>query len=84
MAEADRLFGTVKADEMVKDISALPTWTRGEVLRRHGEMIRSGEARRRRVLLLLEGCVVDVGGYLEDHVCRPFLISYIGLSQMKQ
>jgi stearoyl-CoA desaturase (delta-9 desaturase) len=68
MVEADRLFGTVKADEMVKNISDLPTWSRSEVLRRHGEMVRSGEGRRRRVLLLLEGCVVDVGGYLEDHV----------------
>jgi stearoyl-CoA desaturase (delta-9 desaturase) len=83
MAEADRLFGTVKADEMVKDISALPIWTRGEVLRKHGEVIRLGEARRRRVLLLLEGCVVDVGGYLEDHVCHLLLTSpsavYAGL-----
>jgi stearoyl-CoA desaturase (delta-9 desaturase) len=64
MAEADRLFGTVKADEMAKDPSQLPVWTKNEVLRKHGEWV--GE--RRRVLLVLEGCVVDVGGYLEDHV----------------
>ena len=64
MAEADRLFGTVKADEMVKDPSQLPVWTKNEVVRKHGEWV--GE--RRRVLLVLEGCVVDVGGYLEDHV----------------
>jgi stearoyl-CoA desaturase (delta-9 desaturase) len=67
MAEADRLFGTVKADEMVKDVSDLPVWTRGETMRRHGEW----DGKRRRVLLLLEGCIVDVGGYLEDHVSRP-------------
>lgn len=64
MMEADRLFGTVKADEMVKDINELPVWTRSEVVRRHGEW----DGKRRRVLLLLEGCIVDVGGYLEDHV----------------
>jgi len=65
MAEADRLFGTIKADEMVKDPSLLPVWTKNEVIRKHGEWVDE----RRRVLLILEGCVVDVGGYLEDHVC---------------
>jgi stearoyl-CoA desaturase (delta-9 desaturase) len=68
MAEADRLFGSVKADEMVKSIEDLPVWTRGEVLKRHGEWVREGEEKRRRILVLLEGCLVDVGGYLEDHV----------------
>jgi hypothetical protein len=66
MAEADRLFGTVKADEMVKDPSELPVWTKSEAVRKHGEWANGD---RRRVLLLLEGCLVDVGGYLEDHVC---------------
>jgi hypothetical protein len=32
MAEADRLFGTVKADEMAKDPSQLPVWTKNEVV----------------------------------------------------
>lgn len=68
MAEADRLFGTVKADEMVKRVEDLPVWSRAEVLKRHGESVRDGDERRRRVLLLLEGCIVDVGGYIEDHV----------------
>lgn len=69
MAEADRLFGTVKADEMVRPIEDLPIWTRAEVSKRHGEYVRNEDGeRRKRVLLLLEGCVVDVGGYLEDHV----------------
>ena len=72
MAEADRLFGTVKADEMAKDPSQLPVWTKNEVLRKHGEWV--GE--RRRVLLVLEGCVVDVGGYLEDHVRSPLLLFF--------
>jgi len=67
MAEADRLFGTIKADEMVKDPSQLSVWTKNDVIRKHGEWVDE----RRRVLLILEGCVVDVGGYLEDHVC-PF------------
>ena len=69
MAEADRLFGTVKADEMAKDPSQLPVWTKNEVVRKHGEWVDE----RRRVLLVLEGCVVDVGGYLEDHVRPPLL-----------
>jgi hypothetical protein len=74
MAEADRLFGTVKADEMAKDPSQLPVWTKNEVVRKHGEWV--GE--RRRVLLVLEGCVVDVGGYLEDHVrIFPSLPSFL-------
>lgn len=70
MMEADRLFGTVKADEMVKDINELPVWTRNDVVRRHGEW----DGKRQRVLLLLEGCIVDVGGYLEDHVSDPCFI----------
>lgn len=73
MAEADRLFGSLKADEMIKSIEELPVWTRGEVMKRHGEWTRAGDGeRRRRVLILLEGCLVDVGGYLEDHVRTPF------------
>jgi stearoyl-CoA desaturase (delta-9 desaturase) len=72
MAEADRLFGTVKADELVKNISDLPVWTKGEIMRRHGERVGS----RRRALLLLEGCVVDVGGYLEDHVSCLSIIDW--------
>ena len=66
MAEADRLFGSVKADEMVKSVAELPVWSKGDVIRRHGEWV--GKEGRRRVLVLLEGCIVDVGGYLEDHV----------------
>lgn len=72
MAEADRLFGSVKADEMVKSVDELPIWTRGEVIKRHGEWV--GKEGRRRVLVLLEGCIVDVGGYLEDHVSPTFPI----------
>lgn len=74
MAEADRLFGTIKADEMVKSLEELPTWSRSEVLAKHGKVVRSTgntNGGRRRVLLLIEGCVVDVGGYLEDHVRPP-------------
>jgi hypothetical protein len=72
MAEADRLFGTIKADEMAKDPSQLPVWTKNEVIRKHGEWVDE----RRRVLLVLEGCVVDVGGYLEDHVRTSPLFTY--------
>lgn len=76
MAEADRLFGSVKADEMVKQMEDLPVWTRAEALKRHGEWVRAagGDEKRRRVLILLEGCLVDVGGYLEDHVSSFSLI----------
>lgn len=79
MAEADRLFGSVKADEMVKLIDDLPIWTRGEVVKRHGEWMR--DEKRRRVLILLEGCIVDVGGYLEDHV-SPSLLPSSGCMQL--
>lgn len=66
MAEADRLVGKITADQMVKNLEDLPVWTTGNVLRKNGEWLR--EEKRMRVLLLVEGCVVDVGAYLEDHV----------------
>lgn len=74
MAEADRLVGHVTADQMVKNVEDLPVWSRRDILRRNGEItvvresINGEGEKRKRVLLLLEGCVIDVGGYLEDHV----------------
>jgi len=74
MAEADRLFGSVKTDALVKNVEDLPVWTVAEIRRRHGEWVRVGEERRRRVLVLVDGCVVDVGGYLEDHPGGQYLL----------
>ena len=63
MAHADRLYASVPLSERVKPVEELPIWSRGEVLKRHGQMVDG----RIRVLLLIEGCVVDVGAYLDEH-----------------
>ena len=68
IAEADRLIASVPSDEQVRPLDELPVWSRAEVRKRHGEWVKAREGRRRRVLLLVEGCVVDAGAYLEDHV----------------
>jgi stearoyl-CoA desaturase (delta-9 desaturase) len=62
----------VSIDDTAKPIESLPVWSREEVRKRHGEWIASKDGeRRRRVLLVLEGCVVDAGGYIDDHVSAP-------------
>ncbi|RSH94147.1 hypothetical protein EHS25_003950 [Saitozyma podzolica] len=68
VAQADRLVASVSVDDMAKPVENLPVWSRAEARKRHGEWVvsKNGE-RRRRMLLVLEGCVVDVGGYFEDH-----------------
>ena len=63
-AEADRLVSSVPVDERVRQIDELPVWSRAEVRKRHGERVGN----RRRVLLLLEGCVIDAGDYIDEHV----------------
>ncbi|RSH87110.1 hypothetical protein EHS25_003599 [Saitozyma podzolica] len=68
IAQADRLVASVSIDETAKPIESLPVWSREEVRKRHGEWVASKDGeRRRRVLLVLEGCVVDAGGYIDDH-----------------
>ncbi|OCF78798.1 hypothetical protein I204_00742 [Kwoniella mangroviensis CBS 8886] len=67
MAQADRLTEALPPHEMVRPKEYLPVWSRAEVRKRHGEYVKEEHGVRRRVLVLLEGCVVDVGGYLEDH-----------------
>ncbi|WWC92552.1 uncharacterized protein L201_007511 [Kwoniella dendrophila CBS 6074] len=67
MAQATRLTDAVPPHEMVKPKEELPVWSRAEVQKRHGEYVKEEHGVRRRVLVLLEGCVVDVGGYLDDH-----------------
>ncbi|WWD07182.1 hypothetical protein V865_005279 [Kwoniella europaea PYCC6329] len=67
MAQADRLTEALPPHEMVRPKDDLPVWSRAEVRKRHGEYVKEEHGVRRRVLVLLEGCVVDVGGYLEDH-----------------
>jgi stearoyl-CoA desaturase (delta-9 desaturase) len=68
MAEADRLTSSIPSDQIVRPLEELPVWSRAEIRKRHGEWVGSGVERRRRVLLVIEGCVVDAGGYLDDHV----------------
>lgn len=63
MAHADRLYASVPVSERVKPIEELPVWSRAEVLKRHGQVVDD----RVRVLLLVEGCIVDVGRYLDEH-----------------
>ena len=63
MAHADRLYASVPLSERVKPIEELPVWSRAEVLKRHGQIVDN----RVRVLLLVEGCIVDIGGYLDEH-----------------
>ncbi|KAK4688754.1 stearoyl-CoA desaturase (Delta-9 desaturase), partial [Tremellales sp. Uapishka_1] len=68
MAHAGRLVSDLSQEEKVKPLEELPVWSRAEIRKRHGEWIKCGNgARRRRVLLIIEGCVVDAGGYLDDH-----------------
>ena len=75
-AEAERLLSSVPHDEQEVPIETLPVWSRSEVAKRHGEWVFSESehtteaecSRRRRILLIIGDCVVDVGGYLADHV----------------
>lgn len=68
-AHADRLYANVPSHERVKPVSELPVWSKAEMLQRHGERVDG----RRRVLLMIEGFVVDVGGYIDDHVSERLL-----------
>ncbi|WWC72799.1 uncharacterized protein I206_106763 [Kwoniella pini CBS 10737] len=67
MAQANRITDALPPHEVVKSKEQLPVWSRAEVRKRHGEYVKDDHIIRRRVLILLEGCVVDVGGYLNDH-----------------
>ncbi|ORY21154.1 hypothetical protein BCR39DRAFT_554136 [Naematelia encephala] len=67
MAEADRLVASIPPSHKVKPKEDLPLWTKADVRKRHGQWIVDDGVRRRRVLLVIEGCVVDAGSYLEDH-----------------
>lgn len=63
MAHADRHFANVPNEHRIKPMEELPIWSTRDVVRRHGQVTET----HRRVLLLVEGCIVDVGSYLEDH-----------------
>ncbi|WRT70932.1 uncharacterized protein IL334_007931 [Kwoniella shivajii] len=67
MAQATRLTDALPPHEKAKSKEELPVWSRETVRSRHGEYVKEEHGVRRRVLVLLEGCVVDVGGYLDDH-----------------
>lgn len=70
-AHADRLDASVPPEERIRKLEELPVWSRAEIRKRHGEWVQGDNGRRRRVLLLLEGCIVDAGGYLNEHVSSP-------------
>ena len=73
LAHAERLTSSLAVGETIRPLAELPVWSRREVKRRNGEWVTGQDGTlRRRVLLLLEGCVVDAGGFLEDHVCPLF------------
>ncbi|ORX40890.1 hypothetical protein BD324DRAFT_647794 [Kockovaella imperatae] len=76
MAHADRLYATVPQEEREKPIEELPVWSRAEVKKRHGELVvrhvQEGDGtvesiRWRRLLLIVDGCIVDAGRFLPDH-----------------
>lgn len=63
MAHADRLYASVPDTDRIKPLEELPIWSAPEVLSRHGQKTTT----HRRVLLVLEGCIVDVGAYIDEH-----------------
>lgn len=76
-AEADRLTSSIPAEQRAKSLADLPRWSKEEAMARHGQWVVDyvGEEewrRRRMVLLLIEGCLVDVGGYLDEHVSLSY------------
>lgn len=58
---ADRLTSQIPKDDMAKDDAELPLWTKQDVL-------RELELDEGAVFLLIDGYIVDVGGYLDIHV----------------
>ena len=85
MARATRLYDTIPLDEREKPLADLPVWSRAEVKKRHGEIVvlPSEDEENpvtsvswRRLLLIIEGCVVDAGKFVYDHV--SFCISARG------
>ena len=65
---AERLTALVPSDERAKSRAELPVWSAHEAVRRNGQVVSRKGWSRRCVLVLVDGCLVDVGGYLEDHV----------------
>lgn len=77
MARAARLYDSVPVDEREKPLAELPVWSRAEVRKRHGELVvlaseddesAVASIRWRRLLLIIDGCVVDAGKFVYDHV----------------
>lgn len=66
--EAERLTGLVPPGARAIAEHELPVWTRAEVLKTHGTWIDDDGLSRRRVLLLVQGFVLDVGQYIDEHV----------------
>ena len=70
----ERLTASVPSEQKAKKLEELPRWTKAEAIRRNGERVdvysEDGEmvGWRRRVLVKVGEGLVDVGGYLEEHV----------------
>jgi stearoyl-CoA desaturase (delta-9 desaturase) len=71
---AERLTASIPSEERAKGKDELPVWSVMEALKRHGQNVVVRGQKRRRVLVLVDGCLCDVGGYLEDHVSLAFSI----------
>lgn len=58
---ADRLTSKIPSSDIAKDDTQLPQWSKAD-------LVRELEADEGAVFLLIDGYIVDVGGYLDVHV----------------
>jgi stearoyl-CoA desaturase (delta-9 desaturase) len=61
---ADRLTSQIPSSDIAKDDAQLPQWSKAD-------LVREMEADEGAVFLLIDGYIVDVGGYLDVHVSPP-------------
>jgi stearoyl-CoA desaturase (delta-9 desaturase) len=61
---ADRLTSQIPSSDIAKDDAQLPQWSKAN-------LVRELEADEGAVFLLIDGYIVDVGGYLDVHVSPP-------------
>lgn len=80
---AERLTASIPSEDRAKSKDELPVWSVKEALKRHGQSVVVRGVKRRRVLVLVDGCLCDVGGYLEDHVSGRLLLGRRG-SEVEQ
>lgn len=65
---ADRLTSQIPNSELAKDDWQLPEWTKAD-------LVRELELDEGAVFLLIDGYIVDVGGYLDVHVSPAFFVN---------